>query len=142
MLHFQIYSRDDQGMIRYHGIQQWESLDQCLRDTYDHEFEPETEPVMGWPNEYITWFGNKGVGHARDIAGAVQRGMECSVRHNTPEEAIADYLIARMSDLPVQITMGGNASLRTEYRIMREPHQHRVSPDTREGATPAPVRGY
>lgn len=63
-----IYSRDEQGLITYQGEQAWDSRQQVI-EYYFLDAKGETEQVLGWPHNAITWHGNTGFGEAAKATG-------------------------------------------------------------------------
>lgn len=57
-----IYHRDDQGLVTYHGEQEWD----CREDVLDEYCQPrqpdETELMYGWSHPAVTWHGRIGFG--------------------------------------------------------------------------------
>ncbi|MFG0229450.1 hypothetical protein [Achromobacter sp. 413638] len=60
----EIYSKDEQGLISFHGEQGWDTREEAV-DYYCQSGERTfVEQVMGWPHGAITWVGNIGFGEA------------------------------------------------------------------------------
>ena len=57
-----IYTKDDQGLLAYHGEQQWDSLDQLLRHYSRDDETPQSEALSGWPHARVVWYGDLGIG--------------------------------------------------------------------------------
>jgi hypothetical protein len=59
-----IYTRDQAGLITYHGATGWDNLQQLLEHYNLAEAAPEEECLVGWPHGAVTWYGHFGVATA------------------------------------------------------------------------------
>lgn len=60
MIKLAIYSRDESGLIRYLGVQHWESASQMLKFYGRDDKTSEQESLVGWPDSAVTWHGDLG----------------------------------------------------------------------------------
>ena len=51
-----IYTRDDQGLITYHGPKGWSSEGAFLLHHELDDVEPEYERLQGWPHTQVRWY--------------------------------------------------------------------------------------
>lgn len=57
-----IYSRDEQGMITYCGLESWSSLHALLSHYFCDTVQPQCDTLLGWPHMYVTWYRHIGIG--------------------------------------------------------------------------------
>ena len=55
----EMYTKDDQGLIEYHGPQGW-TCDAYLLHHDLQDVAPEFERLQGWPHSQVRWYRHAG----------------------------------------------------------------------------------
>lgn len=55
-----IYSKSEDGLVTFRGVEDWQSPMQMLEDCRQHDCDPEPSEMVGWPDAEVIWHGNTG----------------------------------------------------------------------------------
>jgi hypothetical protein len=55
-----IYTKAEGGSITFKGVEHWPSAQTMLEDCCRDDYTPETEQMLGWPDEVVIWHSDVG----------------------------------------------------------------------------------